>query len=172
MGIDGDIKHLLEAVEITPNGRSPGQVFLMNGRPYGLPNCSFISPDDLFAVGMASLSSEESGKVWAMIEFITREKITIVRANALDLSPKHWALVDIYLICRRRKTFSGHPEHSEINLPWEDNNRETRRSLFPPLTMEDVQLVIDQTGCTEDEARNALNNSNGDIVTAIMNLTH
>jgi NACalpha-BTF3-like transcription factor len=163
-----DVTKLLEAVEIRPSGRSPGQVFLMNGRPYSLPNCSFISPDDLFAVGMASLSAEESEKVWAVIENITREKLTVVRANAACLSPKQWKLVHLYLICQRRKTFSEVPEHSEINIP---KVQESRKSFIPPLTMEDVQLVIDQTGCTEDKAREALINSNGDLVTAIMNLT-
>ena len=36
---------------------------------------------------------------------------------------------------------------------------------------EDIKLIMDQTNCTEDEARNALKESNGDIAEAILKLT-
>ena len=36
---------------------------------------------------------------------------------------------------------------------------------------DDIQLIIDQTGKTEDEARQALKDTNGDIAEAILKLT-
>ena len=38
-------------------------------------------------------------------------------------------------------------------------------------TNEDIQLIIDQTGKTEEEARKALKETNGDIAEAILKLT-
>jgi nascent polypeptide-associated complex subunit alpha len=37
--------------------------------------------------------------------------------------------------------------------------------------MEDIQLVVDQTGKTQEEARQALEETEGDIAEAILKLT-
>ncbi len=47
----------------------------------------------------------------------------------------------------------------------------TIRNREEDKTTEDIQLIIDQTGKTEEEARQALKETNGDIAEAILKLT-
>ena len=46
-----------------------------------------------------------------------------------------------------------------------------RRTAAPTFTDEDVQMVMEKTGKTEEEARNALSEVNGDIAEAILRLS-
>ncbi|MHC1573775.1 MAG: nascent polypeptide-associated complex protein [Candidatus Syntropharchaeales archaeon] len=44
------------------------------------------------------------------------------------------------------------------------------RSLGPEIDEEDLQLVIEKTGATREEAKEALESANGDLIEAIMKL--
>ncbi len=47
---------------------------------------------------------------------------------------------------------------------------EEQDSVTPEISQEDIEVVMNQTGCSENEARDALLNSDGDLAEAILKL--
>ncbi|MGC8648687.1 MAG: nascent polypeptide-associated complex protein [Candidatus Micrarchaeia archaeon] len=48
--------------------------------------------------------------------------------------------------------------------------KETEKSVEVEVTQEDIKVVMDQTGATEEEVKDALKNTKGDIAEAILKL--
>ena len=68
------------------------------------------------------------------------------------------------------------PQVSKMNMMGQETLQisgditEEESSSPPEIKEEDVQMVIEQTGCTKQQAEDALKESDGDIASAIMKL--
>lgn len=70
----------------------------------------------------------------------------------------------------------SNPSVSKINMMGQETYQvvgevqEQSRDTTPDISDEDVQTVIDQAGCSKENAIKAINNSKGDLAEAIMSL--
>ncbi len=68
------------------------------------------------------------------------------------------------------------PSVSKINVMGQESYqvigtpREEHENLTPDISDDDIETVVDQTGCSRDDAFKALKESDGDLAVAIMNL--
>ena len=87
----------------------------------------------------------------------------------LDVSQVIFKLKDRELVCNR-------PQVSKINMMGQESFQvvgdfeESALDTAPDISEEDIQTIIDQTGCSKEEAENALKASKGDLAEAIMGL--
>lgn len=70
----------------------------------------------------------------------------------------------------------SNPSVSKINMMGQESYQvvgdvlEVSADATPDISEEDIQTVIDQTGCSKEEAEKALDDSKGDLAEAIMAL--
>ena len=73
------------------------------------------------------------------------------------------------------KTIIINPEVMKIkmqgNTSYQISGEETAESIEPETTSEDVNTVIEKTGCDKEAATKALEEANGDLAEAILNLS-
>jgi len=66
------------------------------------------------------------------------------------------------------------PQVSKVKMmgqeTWQITGEETERSREPETTEDDIRMVMDQTGASEDDARAALKETSGDLAAAILKL--
>lgn len=83
----------------------------------------------------------------------------------------------VIIRCANREIIIDNPQVSKVNAmgqkTWQIIGNEYERSIdtTPEISEEDVQTVVDQTGVSEDAAREALEETNGDLAEAIMKLS-
>ena len=69
------------------------------------------------------------------------------------------------------------PQVSRVNMMGQDTwqvvgaHREEALDTTPEISNDDVQTVVDQTKASEEDARKAIEDANGDLAEAILNLT-
>ena len=84
--------------------------------------------------------------------------------------------VEIFLDNGNKLVFDT-PSVAKVNMmgntmyQLEGDAREESVDTTPELSADDVQTVMDQTGCTEEQALAALEDTNGDLAEAILNLS-
>ena len=59
----------------------------------------------------------------------------------------------------------------KVNFQISGNVEEKSLSTVPDISEEDIKMVIDQTGVSEEEAKKAIEKYEGDLAEAIMNLS-
>jgi len=73
------------------------------------------------------------------------------------------------------KTIIINPEVMKIkmqgNTSYQISGEETEESDEPETTPKDIETVMEKTNCTKEEATEALEESNGDLAEAILNLS-
>jgi nascent polypeptide-associated complex subunit alpha len=73
------------------------------------------------------------------------------------------------------KTVIINPEVMKIkmqgNTSYQISGDEAEETDEPETTFEDIEAVMEKTNCTKDEAIKALEDSNGDLAEAILNLS-
>ena len=68
------------------------------------------------------------------------------------------------------------PQVSKVNMMGQETYQivgevhEQERSTTPDISEEDVQTVVEQTGCSEEEAKETLEKNQGDLAETIMEL--
>ena len=69
------------------------------------------------------------------------------------------------------------PSVQKVNMmgqwTYQISGEETQRSLdsTPDINEDDIKTVMEQTGCSEEEAKKAIEDSNGDLAEAILKFT-
>ena len=69
------------------------------------------------------------------------------------------------------------PSVTKVNMMGQENFQisgeihEENRSTIPEISEEDIKTVMEQTGATKDKAKKAIENSDGDLAEAIINLS-
>ena len=82
----------------------------------------------------------------------------------------------VIIKCKDRQIIIDDPAVSRVNMMGQETwqvigkAREESLSSVPEISDDDVKTVVEQTGCSEDEARSALEKNNGDIAETIMEL--
>ena len=83
----------------------------------------------------------------------------------------------VIIQCEDKEIVVENPQVAKVNMMGTDtfqiSGEISERELddTPELSEEDVQTVVDQAGCSEDEAREALEETKGDIAEAILKLS-
>ena len=83
----------------------------------------------------------------------------------------------VIIRCADREIIIDNPQVSKVNMmgqkTWQIVGESYERSLdtTPEINEEDISTVMDQAGVDEDKAREALEETKGDIAEAIMKLT-
>ena len=82
----------------------------------------------------------------------------------------------IFKVGGKELVFSN-PSVSKVNMMGQETYQvvgspeERETDTTPDISEEDVQTVIDQVGCSEEEAKKAIEESKGDLAEAIMSLS-
>ena len=82
----------------------------------------------------------------------------------------------VEIICSGRRIVIEPCQVAQVNMmgqkTWQVTGaaREESRDATPEISDEDIQTVVDQTGVTIDEARKAVEDAQGDLAQAIINL--
>lgn len=76
-----------------------------------------------------------------------------------------------------RDLIIDNPEVTKVNMMGQETyqvvgeSRETERALEVDITEDDIDTVVDQTNVTREDAKAAIEESNGDLAAAIMKLS-
>src|SRR3989344_6315647 len=79
---------------------------------------------------------------------------------------------EVIIICKDRKIIVESPQVTKINMMGQETLQivgELREQKLEEFNKEDIEVVINQAGCTEEEAKNALKEKK-DIAAAILYL--
>ncbi|PLW80617.1 nascent polypeptide-associated complex protein [Candidatus Woesearchaeota archaeon] len=85
--------------------------------------------------------------------------------------------VQVIIRTEDKEIVLDNPQVSKVNMmgqkTWQIVGDEYERSLdtTPDINEEDIQTIIDQTGVSEGKAKEALEETNGDLAEAIMKLS-
>ncbi len=85
-------------------------------------------------------------------------------------------VVQVVFKLRDRELVIDNPSVSKINMMGQETFqvggevREQSLDTMPDISEEDIQTVVDQTQCSVEEAKKALDESEGDLAVAIMSL--
>jgi nascent polypeptide-associated complex subunit alpha len=83
---------------------------------------------------------------------------------------------EVIIKCQDKEIIIENPQVSKVNMMGQmtfqvvGNPVEKELNSKPEINDDDIKTVIDQAKCSEDEAKNALEESNGDIAEAILKL--
>ena len=83
---------------------------------------------------------------------------------------------EVIIRCEDRDIIISNPDVAKVNMMGQETYqivgeaREELRSTTPEINSEDIQTVMDQTGVSEDIAKQAIDDSNGDLAQAILSL--
>ena len=82
---------------------------------------------------------------------------------------------EVIIKCKDKRIIISNPSVQRVNMMGQKNyqisGEESVEELDDATAADDVQTVIDQAGCTEDEAKQALKDTEGNIAEAILLLT-
>ncbi|MEK6964475.1 MAG: nascent polypeptide-associated complex protein [Nanoarchaeota archaeon] len=84
--------------------------------------------------------------------------------------------IEVIIRCADKEIVITNPQVSKVNMmgqkTWQVVGEEQERSLNtkPDINEEDVKTVMEQSGCTEEKAKVAIEEANGDLATAILHL--
>ena len=83
---------------------------------------------------------------------------------------------EVIIRCPDKEIVIRNPQVAKVNMmgqkTWQVVGEEEERSLDtkPEINEDDVKTVMEQTGCSEEKARAAIERSNGDLAQAILAL--
>ncbi len=83
---------------------------------------------------------------------------------------------EVIIRCPGKEIVITNPQVSKVNMmgqkTWQVVGEEEERSLDtkPDINEDDVKTVMEQTSASEEEARKAIEEANGDLATAILQL--
>ncbi len=83
---------------------------------------------------------------------------------------------EVIIKCPDREIIITEPSVSKVNMMGQEtiqivgNIHERERSAKPEISKDDIKTVMEQANVSEKQAKNALEEANGDIAEAIMNL--
>lgn len=98
----------------------------------------------------------------------------------MGIKPKDIDATEVIIRCADRDIVIQNPSVTEINMggqkTWQLMGQDIERArvledAVPEITDEDIKTVVDQTGISEEKARKALEETEGDIAEAIMKLS-
>ncbi len=82
--------------------------------------------------------------------------------------------VEVIFCCEGKDLVIEHPQVSRFNIMGQETyqvvGKAVERSKIPSLSAEDVSTVVEQTGTTEEKAREAIARHQGDLAAAILDL--
>ena len=82
---------------------------------------------------------------------------------------------EVIIRCRDKELIVRNPHVQKVNMMGQESLQITgdieERSV-EKFSDEDVELVVEQTDCSDEEARDALERNNGDIAKTILELKH
>ena len=82
---------------------------------------------------------------------------------------------EVIIKCKDKRIIISNPSVQKVNMmgqkSYQISGEESEEPLDEVTAEDDVQTVIDQAGCTEEEAKQALKDTNGNIAEAILLLT-
>jgi len=84
--------------------------------------------------------------------------------------------VEVIIRCSDKEIVFSQPSVSKVNMMGQDTYQITgqtsERSLdsTPSINDDDIQTVMDQTGCSQEDAQKAIEDAEGDLAQAILNL--
>jgi len=85
--------------------------------------------------------------------------------------------IEVVIKLQDKEIVISEPQVSKVNMmgqeTWQIIGNAEERSLdtTPEINEDDVRTVMDQSGCSEEEARSALEKTKGDLAEAIMTLS-
>lgn len=84
---------------------------------------------------------------------------------------------EVIIKTEEKEIIITNPSVQRVNMMGQENFQisgdieEREHSTTPEISEEDIKTVMEQANCSEDEAKAALEKSQGDLAEAIMNLT-
>ena len=83
----------------------------------------------------------------------------------------------VIIECKDKNIIIENPSVMKIKMQGQENFQisgditEVEKSESEDTTEEDIKTIIEKTGCSEEEAKQALEDSNGDLAEAILSLS-
>jgi nascent polypeptide-associated complex subunit alpha len=82
---------------------------------------------------------------------------------------------EVIIKCKDKRIIISNPSVQKVNMMGQKNyqisGEETEEPLEEETAEDDIQTVMDQAGCTQEEAQQALKDTEGNIAEAILLLT-
>lgn len=92
----------------------------------------------------------------------------------MGIQQKEIDATEVIIKCSDKEIVIKNPQVSKINMMGQEtfqiNGNVIERQLKQGISEEDIHTVINQTNCTKEEAKRALEDSNGDLAEAILSL--
>ncbi|MBN1645986.1 nascent polypeptide-associated complex protein [Candidatus Woesearchaeota archaeon] len=85
--------------------------------------------------------------------------------------------IAVEITCPDKKIIIEDPQVMKVNMMGQESLqitgtlREESLNTTPTISEDDISTVMDQTGCTKEEAMQAIQDKNGDLAEAILKLT-
>ena len=82
---------------------------------------------------------------------------------------------EVIIKCRDKELVIKNPTVQKVNMMGQESlqiSGDIEERSAEKFSNEDVDLVVEQTGCSDEEAREALERNNGDIAKTILELKH
>lgn len=95
----------------------------------------------------------------------------------LGMKQEEVEAIEVIIRCADKEIVIENPQVSKVIMmgqeTWQVVGSATERSRdsTPQITDDDVQTVVEQTGCSEDEARAVITECKGDLAEAILKLS-
>ena len=83
----------------------------------------------------------------------------------------------VIIKCADKQIIIDAPQVSKVNMMGQETwqiigeAREESLDTTPEINSDDIETVVEQAGCNEEEAKQALEDNNGDLAATIMQLT-
>ncbi|RJQ17270.1 nascent polypeptide-associated complex protein [Candidatus Woesearchaeota archaeon] len=85
--------------------------------------------------------------------------------------------LQVIIKCKTREIIIDNPQVSKVNMMGQQtyqvigNDHERSLDTMPEISEEDIEMVMEQTTCTKEEAKKAIENAKGDLAEAILSLS-